>query len=238
MTAEQLKQEVIRAAYMEVGYIGDNGASAMVPYKTNKFAYALDQAGIYNGKKNGYDWCAIFVDYVMLKACNFNVSAFIDLTNHTTLGAGVKYAMRQYTYRSYEQPEVGDEVFYYNESSARWTHTGIVVEVFNTGFTTIEGNCSNSVKRYANSFKKVGYKFIFGRPDYEKAAKFMNKLNDFEQWAVDSGLFAGRSDGEFHFDDPITRGEIAIVLKRFHDKYILDLDSKIKASIAEIKERM
>lgn len=41
------------------------------------------------------------------------------------------------------------------------------------------------------------------------------KLNSFEQWAVDIGLFAGYGDGKYHFDQPLTRGQLCIVLYRF-----------------------
>ena len=44
--------------------------------------------------------------------------------------------------------------------------------------------------------------------------KPVEKLNTYEQWAVDKGLFAGYSDGLFHFDNPITRGQVCIVLYR------------------------
>lgn len=36
-------------------------------------------------------------------------------------------------------------------------------------------------------------------------------------WVRDQGLFRGRDDGLFHPDDPLTRRELAIVLKRLHD---------------------
>ena len=41
------------------------------------------------------------------------------------------------------------------------------------------------------------------------------KLNKFEQWAVSIGLFTGYGDGKFHFDQPLTRGQLCVVLYRF-----------------------
>ena len=70
------KEKVINIALGEVGYreketnsnLDDKTANAGDENYT-KYARDLDNvAGFYNGKKNGYDWCDIFVDWCFVKA--------------------------------------------------------------------------------------------------------------------------------------------------------------------------
>lgn len=235
MTAEELRNKLIKLATEEVGYVGDNGTSASVPNKTNKYSNWLDDiTGFYNGKKNGYNWCAIFVDYIGMKAMGGDLDAFYDATYHNSCGAGVRYCRNAYVNvgRCDATPQPGDEVFYFNKSSGLYSHTGIVVAVDNNGFTTVEGNCSNSVKMYVKKFNaNDGYEHSFGHPNYEAAAKILTakepakeseaykdrEFTEDEKWAIECGLFIGYPDGTFHFDEPITRGQMCTVLKRFSE---------------------
>lgn len=42
-------------------------------------------------------------------------------------------------------------------------------------------------------------------------------LTDAQRWAVDNGLIAGYGNGDYGWGDPLTRGQLVIVLKRFYD---------------------
>ncbi len=176
-TPEQIAEMVAERAKNEVGYVGDNGVNAKVPYKTNKFFKVLDSIkGFYNTKKNGYDWCAGFVDAVQLTVLGEDVMK--KITFHTDCGAGVGFAYRQYEAkkRIYKTPKVGDEVFYYKVATHTWQHTGMVVEVTGNRFTTVEGNCSNSVKTYTKVLgQDTKYVEYFGRPDWNTASSLVNK---------------------------------------------------------------
>lgn len=179
-TPKQIATMVAERAKNEVGYVGDNGTSARVPYKTNKFFKVLDSIkGFYNTKKNGYDWCCGFVDAVQLTVLGEEVMK--EITYHTDCGAGVGYAERQYARnnRLYKTAEVGDEVFYYKSATNTWQHTGIVVAVTDHSFTTVEGNCSNSVKTFTKEYTvNDGYVHWFGRPNWERAAELINPKDD------------------------------------------------------------
>lgn len=179
-TPEQIANMVAERAKNEVGYVGDNGVNARVPNKTNKFFKVLDSIkGFYNGKKNGFDWCCGFVDAVQLTVLGEEVMK--EITYHTTAGAGVNFAAVQYSnkHRLYDRAKVGDEVFYYKEATRTWQHTGIVVDVTDHSFTTVEGNCSNSVKTFTKEYTvNDGYTHWFGRPNWERAAELINPKDD------------------------------------------------------------
>lgn len=44
-----------------------------------------------------------------------------------------------------------------------------------------------------------------------------SNLTEAQRWAVDTGLIAGYGNGEYGWSDGLTRGQLVIVLKRFHD---------------------
>ena len=55
-STESPQQRVVDTALSQVGYVAENG-------KHTKYAQELDAIGdIYNGPKDGYDWCDVFVD--------------------------------------------------------------------------------------------------------------------------------------------------------------------------------
>jgi len=79
--------KLIATAKAELGYL-EKASNHLLYDKTanagnanyNKYAYELDKIGnIYNGKKNGYDWCDIFVDWCFIKT--FGVEAAMKLLN-------------------------------------------------------------------------------------------------------------------------------------------------------------
>lgn len=50
-----------------------------------------------------------------------------------------------------------------------------------------------------------------GGNEWSKAAR---------DWAVDAGLIAGYGNGDYGWSDPVTREQLAVILKRYTDKYI------------------
>ena len=68
------QSRVIRTARAEIGYL-EKATNSHLQDKTanagynnwNKFAAFLDDLNVvYNGKKNGYEWCDCFVDYCFI----------------------------------------------------------------------------------------------------------------------------------------------------------------------------
>ena len=148
------------------------------PGKNNWTKYARDLDGlgqIYNGRKNGYDWCDVFVDWCFIQA--FGVDAGMSLLNQTYdgLGAGVKWSAQYYRKvgRFFERdPRPGDQIFFGDGDS--WWHTGIVTGVEKNRVYTVEGNTSGEAGVVANGgcVAEKSYPLQhrnikgYGRPDY------------------------------------------------------------------------
>jgi hypothetical protein len=122
-----------------------NNALAQVGYKAGtgkhtKYAEELDKLGyVYNGPKNGYDWCDVFVDWCFYKS--FGKVGFQMLYQpERGTGAGCPFSADFFREHNafYETPAIGDQVFFGVPGDEY--HTGIVVEVGNMTITTVEGN--------------------------------------------------------------------------------------------------
>lgn len=225
MTEQNLRKIVALTAMEELGYTGKNGVGALVPTKYNKYAEYLDTVdGFYNFKKNGYDWCAIFVDYIMVDCLGRAIAEIC--TCHTNCGAGCQEAYERYLKNGYivGRPEVGDEVFYFSRTKGKVTHTGIVVSVDNEKFGSVEGNCSNQVKLYYRKWDDTdNYIPFFASPNYELAADMLTEkedtptereMNEHEKWAIENGLLIGDGEGNYFLDSAISRGHLCSVLYR------------------------
>lgn len=153
-----MPERVIAEAEKHIGWKENNGDNF------NPFAAFLDTLpGFYNGIKNGYAWCDIFVDYCFVKAYGADMAK--KLINHNDCGAGCIFSAKAYREmnRFDKNPKVGDQVFF--GAAGCETHTGIVVDVTDDYVITIEGNTSDAVKRrqYPKNYSFAG----FGHPRYE-----------------------------------------------------------------------
>ena len=175
--------KLIKIAEAEVGYL-EKASNSQLDDKTanagsnnyTKYARDLYKAGYYNGNKNGYAWCDVFVDWCFHQLCDKNATKAQDMICQTgDCGAGCGYSMRYYKAqnRFYTSPKVGDQIFFGTSSNVE--HTGIVYAVDDSKVYTIEGNTSGASgvisngggvckKSYSRSYSRiVGY----GRPKYD-----------------------------------------------------------------------
>lgn len=174
--------KVIELAMNEIGYL-EKASNSNLDSKTanagsgnyTKYARDLNEAGYYNGNKNGYAWCDVFVDWLFFKAFGKKVGQEMQCQTGD-LGAGCYYSARYYKNqgRFYSDPEVGDQIFF-SDSDGDAYHTGIVIGVTKNTVTTIEGNTSSASgvvanggtvakKSYSRSYSRIhGY----GRPKYD-----------------------------------------------------------------------
>lgn len=180
MTAQERLVAVARA---EIGYIekatNDRLDEKLAnPGKNNWTKYARDLDGlgcIYNGRKNGYDWCDVFVDWCFVTA--FGIGAGMKMLNQSErgLGAGVKWSAQYHKNAGqfYEKdPKPGDQIFFGDGDS--WWHTGIVTDIINGRVYTVEGNTTGKIGVVANGgcVATKGYELSnpnikgYGRPDY------------------------------------------------------------------------
>lgn len=176
-------ERLVAIAKAEEGYL-EKASNDQLDDKTanagkgnwTKYARDLDGIGnIFNGKKNGYDWCAIFTIWCFVQT--FGVEQAMKMLNlaYNGLGAGVKWSANYYQQKGRffdENPKPGDQIFFGSGSS--WWHTGLVVDVRDGRVYTIEGNTSSksgvvpnggcvAEKSYSLTYANIkGY----GRPDY------------------------------------------------------------------------
>lgn len=134
-----------------------------------KYARDLHSAGFYNGNKNGYAWCSVFVDWCFYQLCDRD-KAETERVNCQTgkLGATCTYSANYYKAqgRFDMTPRPGDQVYFKKAGSTGSCHTGIVESVDNDYIYTIEGNSSDCVKR--NKYKRNYSNFYgFGHPKYD-----------------------------------------------------------------------
>lgn len=177
--------KVIKVAEAEVGYL-EKASNSNLDSKTgnagskNYTKYARDfdskYPDFYNGKKNGYAWCDIFVDWCFVTA--FGVEAALKLLGQPkkSCGAGCSWSALYYQRipSFYRSPKVGDQIFFRDKNGSP-CHTGLVYKVDSTYVYTIEGNTSTTAGVVANGgcVAKKKYKLDsssihgYGRPKYD-----------------------------------------------------------------------
>lgn len=189
--------KLIRIAKAEIGYIEKKDANYLDQKSANtgfnnytKYARDLDKiVSFYNGKKQGFPWCDVFVDWCFVKAFGEIKARELLFQPSYSLGAGVGYSKNYFVKnKAYykDKPQIGDQIFFKN-SSGSIMHTGIVCNVDNKYVYTIEGNTSElydidsnggcvCMKKYLLNHKGIdGY----GRPRYEDNLKEEDKLVNF-----------------------------------------------------------
>lgn len=177
---EKAAAYVVGIAENEIGYcekatnsqLTDKTANAGSGNYTKYAAYFDTQRGeyeFYNGKKNGFDWCDMFVDWLFATAFGIDVGRKMLYQPMRSCGAGCAWSASYYRENGawHTIPMVGDQIFFGPKGNE--SHTGIVAAVDGNNVTTIEGNANNRVMRrvYARSDGNIaGY----GQPNYALVA--------------------------------------------------------------------
>ena len=198
-------QRVIETALSQCGYLEKASAKQLDSYTANagkgnytKYARDMDALrGWYNGHKQGYDWCAVFVDWCFVQA--YGEAAAKKILPHTIYSAGCLSVVSAYRNagRWSSFPAVGDQVIFMNGSGDP-VHTGIVVAVSPSAVETVEGNTSSAAgvvanggcvrrKIYSRNYRNIaGY----GHPDWGQLPT--QKKEDDDMLTLDQfkGLYA------------------------------------------------
>ena len=169
--------KVIAVAVDQIGY-KEKASNTSLDSKTanagsanyTKYARDFDQKypKWYNGKKNGFAWCDMFVDWCFLTAFGYEKALALLCQPERSAGAGCTYSLRYFKNKGQfhtSDPKLGDQIFF-GTSLDNSTHTGIVESVDKKQVHTIEGNTSNQVARRNYSLTNsriLGY----GRPSYD-----------------------------------------------------------------------
>lgn len=174
--------KVIKIAKDEIGYLEKVSNSQLDDKTANagynnytKYARDLDKiSGFYNGKKQGYAYCDVFVDWCFFKAFGSEKAKKMLYQPNYSAGAGCTYSMGYYKNAGafYKTPRKGDQIFFGDGTES--SHTGIVVDVIDSKVVTIEGNTSGGSNVIANGggvFEKTypikyGKILGYGRPNY------------------------------------------------------------------------
>lgn len=178
--------KLIALAKAEVGYLEKKSNSNLDSKTGNagsnnwtKYARDLYKAGYYNGNKNGYAWCDVFVDWCFYQLCGQDAKKAEAMICQTgDYGAGCTQSAQYYKNkgRLYKSPKPGDQIFFYNSSKSAVAHTGIVVAVDKTYVHTVEGNTSGASGVVANGggvcekkYKLTNSRIYgYGRPYYDE----------------------------------------------------------------------
>ena len=167
---------LVATAVAEIGY-HEKYSNSQLESKTansgsnnwNKYAAYIDKnfPNFYNGPKNGFDWCDIFVDYCMLKTFGLEKTKELTGQPNNSCGAGCPYSYGYYKAKGRvgKTPKVGAQVFFGSSEDGLY-HTGIV-EKFDSNYVyTIEGNSNEQVARrtYSRSGSSI---YGYGYPSYD-----------------------------------------------------------------------
>lgn len=141
-------ETVLRTARAELGYLEKADAERLDSPRANagdgnytKYARDLFAAGYYNGDKNGWPWCDVFVDWCFY--VNFGKAGGERLECQSgELGAGCAYSAEYYALRGRfdGEPRPGDQIFFSEDGEI--CHTGLVERVTADSVTVIEGNAA------------------------------------------------------------------------------------------------
>lgn len=168
--------KVIAVAKSEVGY-KEKASNSNLDNKTanagfaNYTKYARDfdtkYPNWYNGKKNGYAWCDMFVDWCFLTAYGYEAALKLLCQPEKSAGAGCTYSYAYYKRKGQvgKTPKVGAQIFF-GASENNLSHTGIVYGFDNNKVYTIEGNTSDCVA-YREYSRSSSYVFGYGYPAYD-----------------------------------------------------------------------
>lgn len=178
-------ERLIATAKAEEGYL-EKATNAQLDSKTanagsnnwTKYARDLDNIGnIYNGKKNGYAWCDVFVDWCFIKTFGVDLAMRLLCQPYGGAGAGCTYSVQYYKQKDQfhkSNPQAGDQIFFTNDGEKTSYHTGLVIAVGNGKVYTIEGNTSSAPGVVPNGgcVRTKSYNLTatyicgYGRPDW------------------------------------------------------------------------
>lgn len=178
MTKAEAVQRVLQIARQELGYREKSSGSGLDDKTANagggnytKYARDLDAIPhFYNGPKQGFAWCDVFYDWLMVKAFGADLAKLMLCQPDDSAGAGCSFSALYYRQagRFYDDPEPGDQIFF-TYQVGEVSHTGIVEQVSGGTVVTIEGNSSDGVNRRTYQ-KNSGSIYGYGRPKWDLAA--------------------------------------------------------------------
>lgn len=195
--------KILEIANSEVGYLEKNSREQLGEKTANagdknytKYAEEMDALNVYNGKKQGYAWCNVFIDWCFYKAVGLDRAR--ELLIGWSAGCTQDYNWFKSNGQIVLEPQIGDLVFFGDLS-----HIGIIENIDNERIYTIEGNTSDKAELIINGGQvaKKSYlkssKYIYGyaRPKYSDSVQNTTENNIEQQ--VTYPLLKKGSKGNF-----------------------------------------
>lgn len=155
MTIEEAKAKLVATVKAEVGY--RESYNNWVKYSDDPNITKL-----YGWTPQNQPWCGTFANWCYMKAFGYDIGSKLTYGGSAACANAAQLFKSAGAWSSF--PEVGDQAFFL--SGGGINHTGIVVEVNGTAFTTVEGNYSDKVSSVRHN---VGASDVagFGRPNWE-----------------------------------------------------------------------
>lgn len=152
MTIAEAKQKLIDLAQSQVGYREG-------PNNYNKYADDPKVIQLYGWCPQNQPWCCVFANWIYLNATNYDIGSRLTYGGTAACSSSAQLFINNDAFKKF--PEVGDQAFFY--SGGGINHTGIVVSVNGSEFSTVEGNYSDSVCEVRHNVGKSDVAG-FGRP--------------------------------------------------------------------------
>lgn len=217
--------KVLKLANEEIGYLEKESNKDLYDKTKNagdknytKYGKDLDDIKYYNGAKNGYAWCCVFFNWLLVKTLGEKEAlTIVGQPSINNYGAGCTEAMNYYKSNGkfYNSPKIGDQIFFTNDNGKTSYHTGIVSSFSFDKVVTIEGNTSrvSGVVKNGGEVAKKSYSISdnkiagYGRPAYESIQneeleitkmkmKVDDKIYDFSRILKDEENFVKLRDFE------------------------------------------
>lgn len=190
MTKAEAVKAFLDQCYSDLGYheTGDN---------VNKFAEFLDAVpNFYNGPKNGYAWCDVYVDAELALTFGYDLARQMLYQPERSAGAGCIYSRGYYEQNGayYKTPELGDQAFFGSHGSEY--HTGVVYAVNGNRVKVIEGNSGDKVQLLEY---RIGDGTIsgYGRPNWSLVADLILETTETEEPSEEPSESILEEDGTF-----------------------------------------
>lgn len=236
MTIQEAKKKLVDLAKSQVGYREGNN-------NYNKYASDPMITKLYGWNPQNQPWCCVFANWCYLTAFGYDIGSRLTYGGTAACANSAQLFKSAGAWSSF--PEVGDQAFFY--SGGGINHTGIVVSVEGTAFTTVEGNYSDKVSSVRHN---VGASDVagFGRPKWEllqsgaitdeketvNAEKPQNLNLESHNWKPESLKYGAKGTDVFLLQS-------ALVVKRFYannDRKEIDGDfgAKTQAAVNQAKK--
>lgn len=201
------------------------------PAGSNCVKYWPDYTGI-GPSMQGQPWCVCFLWWCFWKAGES--TAFFGGAQTASCGTLLRWYKEQGLTEPVEDVQVGDIGLLNFNGKKTPDHCGLVVEVERDingkllSVMTIEGNTTPGEEGSQDNGGCVALKRRFWyqlvgicRPSYQPEPEIVDDITGHWaeadiRWCMEHGLMKGYPDGTFQPDKPVTRAELAAVLRRLY----------------------